>query len=68
MTRHDDHPRTLAYILGGTLWSLKQQYKDRKTREYEGDNMYPRNYGELCRPFGLEWNRYKLTGLKYGRF
>ena len=46
------------YILDGTQWSLILQYEDGKTREYEGDNVYPWNFGELCRLFGLEWNRY----------
>ena len=46
------------YILDGTQWSLKLIYDDGKTREYEGDNVYPWNFGELCRMFGLEWNRY----------
>ena len=46
------------YILDGTQWSLKLIYDDGKTREYEGDNVYPWNFGELCRLFGFEWNRY----------
>ncbi len=45
-------------ILDGTQWSLRLQYADGKTREYEGDNVYPWNFGELCRLFGFEWNRY----------
>ena len=45
-------------ILDGTQWSLKLTYDDRKTREYAGDNVYPWNFGELCRLFGFEWNRY----------
>ena len=30
------------------LECLKQQYKDGKTREYNGNNVYPWNFGELC--------------------
>ena len=46
------------YILDGTQWSLKLEYKDRKRREHHGDNVYPWNFEELCALFGLEWNRY----------
>ena len=46
------------YILDGTQWSLKLKYEDGKVREYAGDNVYPWNFGELCRLFGFEWNRY----------
>ena len=46
-------------ILDGTQWSLKLEYDDGKTREYHGDNVYPWNFGELCRLFGFEWNRYE---------
>ena len=45
-------------ILDGTQWSLKLKYEDGKVREYNGDNVYPWNFGELCRLFGFEWNRY----------
>ena len=45
-------------ILDGTQWSLKLIYDDGKVREYEGDNVYPWNFRELCRLFGFEWNRY----------
>ena len=46
------------YILDGTQWSLKLTYDDGKTREYAGDNVYPWNYGELCRLFGFDWKRF----------
>ena len=46
------------FILDGTQWSLKLKYEDGKVREYAGDNVYPWNFGELCRLFGFEWNRY----------
>ncbi len=56
--RKDYNPgRYGIQILDGTQWSLKLTYDDRKTREYAGDNVYPWNYGELCRLFGFEWNR-----------
>ena len=45
-------------ILDGTQWNMKLTYEDGKTREYNGDNVYPWNYGELCWLFGFEWNRY----------
>ena len=35
-------------ILDSPLWCLKQQYKDGKTREYNGNNVYPWSFGELC--------------------
>ena len=46
------------YILDGTQWSLKLTYDDGKTMEYAGDNVYPWNYGELCRLFGFDWKRF----------
>lgn len=46
------------YILDGTQWSLKLTYDDGKTREYHGDNVYPWNFGELCRLFGFDWSGY----------
>ena len=56
--RKDYNPgRYGIQIFDGTQWSLKLTYDDRKTREYAGDNVYPWNYGELCRLFGFEWNR-----------
>ena len=58
--RNDYSPQRYGMvILDGTQWSLKLEYDDGKTREYHGDNAYPWNFGELCRLFGFEWNRYE---------
>ena len=57
--RNDYSPERYGmFILDGTQWSLKLKYEDGKVREYAGDNVYPWNFGELCRLFGFEWNRY----------
>ena len=45
-------------ILDGTQWSLKLEFDDGKTREYAGDNVYPWNFGVLCRLFGFDWSGY----------
>ena len=44
-------------ILDGAEWNLKLEYENRKPREYDGCNVFPWNFGELCQLFGVEWSR-----------
>lgn len=45
------------HVLDGTQWGLKLEYENRKSREYDGDNVYPWNFEELCALFGVKWER-----------
>ena len=47
-----------ACILDGTQWSLTLEYDDWKVREYNGDNVFPWNFEDLCVLFGAEWERF----------
>ena len=47
------------YILDGTQWDLKLEYSDGiRPVKYEGDNVFPWNFEELCALFGVDWARY----------
>ena len=48
------------YILDGTQWDLKLEYSDGiRPVKYEGDNVFPWNFEELCAIFGMDWARYE---------
>ena len=48
------------YILDGTQWDLKLEYSDGiRPVKYEGDNVFPWNFEELCTIFGVDWTRYE---------
>lgn len=47
------------YILDGTQWCLKLEYGDGvRPVKYEGDNVFPWSFEELCALFGMDWTRY----------
>lgn len=47
------------YILDGTQWDLRLEYSNGiRPVKYEGDNVFPWNFEELCALFGVDWARY----------
>lgn len=52
------------YILDGTQWYLKVEYSNGiRPVKYEGDNVFPWNFEELCALFGMDWVRYGDRGI-----